>query len=366
MAYGEVGGGSVVIPDHEATGNMVVEFSRNVKDFPINQYAELRPVTKMRGFYCRIDPAQGARNKYGDGREYLWPGGANRPTGANNRSQFEFEEYETVRKAYTVPLDDRDVGQASWPVAEVELRKEGQQAMTDRTLAALTALTGASWPTGNTSAVGSIPSGGAWNSGTSTNPYMQICIQYAQAQILLATAGVIRPSDLVLVTNPNTAKGAAQSQEIRSYVANSIYAQPYLEGRMAGDEGNNNWGLPRNYQGTPIVVEDAVRVSSSKGPSSTTSVFCLADGDAFLLCRPKGQLVHPAIQAVERGERKMTDKEREAVPVYSTLAGFFLEELTTEIYQDTWNRITNLGITSDFDYEITSLLSGFFFTGALA
>lgn len=363
MAYGEVGGGSVVIPDHEATGNMVVEFSRNPNDFAINQYAELRPVTKMRGYYLRIDPAQSVRNLYGDGREYLWPGGANRPTGANNRSQFEFESFQCRRKSYTVPLDDRDVGQASWPVAETELRKEGVQAMTDRTLSALTALTNAAWPAGNTSAVASIPSGGAWNAGTSTTPYMQICIQYAQAQIVLATGGIIDPDDLVLVMNPNTAKGAAQSQEIRSYLANSIYAQPALEGRLT--TGNKNWGLPPDYMGTPLVVEKAVRVSSAKGAASQTTTFCLPDGAAFLLCRPRGQLINKAILADERGERKMSEKERDDLPVYSTLCGFFLEELTTEIYQDTWNRITNVGITSDYDYEITSLLGGFYFTGAL-
>src|SRR6266403_461338 len=107
MAYAEIGGGNGFIADHEATGNLTIEYSRNPKSFPLMRYAERRPVTRTKGFYLNIDPTQAGRVRYDDGREFAWPSGAESPTGTDNLSQFQFSQYITRRFANSVPLDER-------------------------------------------------------------------------------------------------------------------------------------------------------------------------------------------------------------------------------------------------------------------
>ena len=43
-------GTNTYLPSFDATGNMIVSFSRNVKDFALNKYVTITPVTKSTGY----------------------------------------------------------------------------------------------------------------------------------------------------------------------------------------------------------------------------------------------------------------------------------------------------------------------------
>ena len=76
-------------------------------------------------------------------------------------------------------------------------------------------------------------------------------------------------------------------------------------------------------------------------------------------------MVNPSILKVEKGESKMTSDEMQAVPVYSTLCGFMMEEFSVENRTDPWNRILDISIATDYTYEVTQVLSGYMLTSAI-
>lgn len=374
--YAEVGGDSTVIRDFESTGRMQIEFSRSPESFAINRYSELRPVTLAEGYYLKIDPAQGARILYNDDREHVWLDLADRPTGTDNQLQFIMATYKTLRRAYSVPLSDRAVGMSAWPVAETEMRQKAQQAMTARTIRALrTAITGFTGTT-NTAAASSgtfvnTTGSGKWNAGTVANPNIQICLQTALNLILKGTTGVVDPSDLVLVLNPQDAMAMSQSAEIKSMLQSSVYAYPQITGQMPGFPSGRqmNYGLPPMLYDFRIAVEKTVQVAAPKtvassaiDPTATTTVYAIPQGTALLLARKDNTQVNPAYLKAESEGRKISDEEGRKIPIYSSLVGFFKEEFTTEILADPKNRRTLVSIVTDFDYQLTTPASGFMFT----
>lgn len=364
MAYTPVGGSDAFIPtyDGESTGNLVMEYSRNPKSFPLLNYSELRPVTLSRGYYLRIEPEQAARIVNDDGREFAWPPGGDRPTGTDNQERFQFASYFTQRRAHSVRLDNRAVQQSAWPVAEVELRAKMQQAMTQRTVKAAAVLNGATWG-GNTSTVASITgsAGYTWDKGDATHPYIEISLQSAAITINQATLGVINPEDLVLVISPDSATAMAQSAEVRAVLSNSVYAYPLLTGTLPGAR-QKNWALPPMLYDFRVAVENTVRITTGRGAATVTRQYAIPKGTAYLLTRRENEMINPTILKVEKGETKMTDTEMQAVPVYSTLVGFFMEEATVENFVEPKHRRTDISIATDYDYVVTQVLSGFRFT----
>lgn len=366
MAYAEPGGGNTFIADHQATGNLVVEYSRNPKSYPLLRYSEIRPVQKTRGLWAKIDPTQGGRVRFADGRDFAWPPGADSPNGRDNLSQFTFVQYACNRFAPTTMLEDRSIGQSSWDVAEVELRKLGMETMTLRTRKALAALSGAAWDASNTLAVGSISGvSGNWGNGTGAQPNIEISIQYAILQILQASVGTVTPKDLVMVMGPDTAYKLSQSPEVRGILSNSVWAYPLLTNTLPGTGGTMNYALPPMLYGVRIVVDDTVIVTSTKGAATTTTGFAVPAGVVYIVARAENEMINPTILRAESGEVKMTEDQRSAVPIYSTLTMFAFEEMTTENNVDTWNRRTQIRVTSDYDFQITSLAGAYKFTAAL-
>lgn len=370
--YAEVGGHSTIIKDFESSGRMQIEFSRNVESFALNHYSETRPVVNAEGYYLRINPDQGGRILYDDDREHAWPDLADRPTGTDNQLSFIMATYKTFRKAYNVPLSDRAVGMTAWPVAEVELRQKGQQAMTARTQKAISVLSAGL--TGNQTAAASSFSGvtgsGYWGSGTVAVPNIQICLQGAMNTILQATVGVLDPEDLILIVNPYDAMRMSQSAEIRGMLSNSVYSYPQVTGQLPGFRGKQrNYGLPPMLYDFRVAVEKTVRVGLPKGTANTTTgyySYAIPNGTAFLVTRKDNEQVNPVFIKAEGEGRTVSDEVGRKIPVYSTLCGFFKEELTTEIIPDQKNRRTLVSVVTDFDYQVSSPLTGFKFTSTFA
>lgn len=366
--YTQVGGSNAYIPtfDGESTGNLVLEYSRNPKSFPLNTYSEIRPVTLSRGYYLRIEPQNAARIRNNDGREFAWPPGSDRPTGTDNQARFQFAPYFCQRRAFSVRLDNRAVQMSAWPVAETELREKGQQCMTQRSQLAANVLISAYTGSNMTSTVAAITGNAAYtlDKGAPTSPYVKIVLQTVALIINKATLGAINPEDLVLVMSPETAVAISQSPELQGMLSNSVYAYPLLTGTLPG-QIQRNWSLPPLLYDFRVSVENTVRISTARGAATQVYGYTIPKGTIFMLTRRENEMVNPSILRAERGESKLTDEEMQAVPVFSTLVGFMKEEYTVENRVDPWNRVLDISIATDYTYEVTQYLSGYMITGAI-
>ena len=45
---------SVVVPNMEATNRLIVDFARNINEFPVLRYTQIVPVKSITGLYLRM------------------------------------------------------------------------------------------------------------------------------------------------------------------------------------------------------------------------------------------------------------------------------------------------------------------------
>src|SRR5690606_30153563 len=69
------GGSNAYIPSHEASGKLVVDFSRNPSKFALAKYAQIVPVTEQLGYYLEMTVEEAARVLDDDGFDVDWPDG---------------------------------------------------------------------------------------------------------------------------------------------------------------------------------------------------------------------------------------------------------------------------------------------------
>lgn len=359
MAPPAINGGSpsaynVYVPNHEATGGLVVGFSRNTTDFPVNRYIEIFPVQKMVGLYASYASRNAARIISNTDAEHKWNDGDPRPVGSNNLDAFAYLEYRTNRYAWSFTLGELTVEQMSFDLLMTSLRDMGQQCMTSRTMLVQSALTAAFTGSANSASVpGTILqpnqdwSTGNNGEGTNQGPNIKRSLQYGIQQINLATIGVVRAKDLTLVINPNTAQWMASSTEVQDYIKQSPFALAQLRGDVPNQNGE--WGLPTVLYGVEVQVEDAVRVATRKSNADTfatqaTTSYVMPNGVAYLLARP-GKLVGLA------GSRS-----------FSTVQAFFFrDEMTVETLYDVNDKRYIASVISNWQPVVATTYSGFQF-----
>lgn len=336
--------GNTFIPSHEASGSMMVEFSRNPADFALNKYVRIVPVTRDQGYYLEITAEQAARMTDSSGRDRDWHDGHEAPTGDDNLEKFNFVPYLTARKAHPFQIGQKAVGQASWDIVASHSRIIGQQAMTYRTQLANTVLvTSGNWA-GNTATASSI-AGGFLDQSTSTTMIIKKAFLGVSRRILLATLGVVKQKDLIAVMNPTTAERLSESQELVDFLKQS----PFALAQVRGDVPNENglWGLPETLYGVKLVIEDAVKVTNMKEATKATS-FIHGDGTILFCSRPEGLM------------------GSEGVPSFATLSLFVFEEMTVEVKSDVDNRRIAGRVVDDFVAKVTAPASGYLLTSCLS
>jgi hypothetical protein len=331
----------VFLPSHQATGGMIVGYSRNAEDFPLNEYMQIVPVTKDVGAYLVWNSREGARVLSENDREHMWHDGSDMPHGRDELESFNYETYRCIRRTYSFTIGEKAVKQADWAILNAHSKVAAQKAMTARTILALSELSGTTWGANQMAVNGGIlPSGQGWDNGTPAAPNIMESLNAATQQIFLQTIGGVKPQDLVLVVGPELARKMAKSQEVHTYLKES----PFAKGRL-GIGGNNElfrnarFGLPDTLYGYKIVIEDTPRVSSPKGGTEVLR-YVLDDDEAYLLSRPGG------LVGIESG------------PNHSTIQGFFYEEFTVELKQDPDNRRQQGRIVTDFDIKVVGPRSG--------
>ena len=340
--------GNTYVPSFESSGQLVVSYSRNPKDFPLNKYITLVPVKKTVGYYLRITPENAARLLTTDGADNVWASGADAPQGNWNAESFEFQPYTTTRFAFTVPLDYKSVEQASWKITAYHAAMLAQQAMTLRALRCISALeTTGNYATGQTDTFANMVVAGGGSSafagaGTPTNPALFYALTYGARLINLSSLGTVKPKDLQFITNPDSARKMAGGQEVHTYLKENPVALTLLKGE--GDfNPNATWGLPPQIYGFGIVVEDTVRVSSVKG-ATLAEAYAKSGNSGQLISRP-GALVGV-----------------EGAPSFSFLELFSYEEMTVESKDDTDNRVHKLRVVDDYDVRVVSPIAGVNYT----
>lgn len=346
MAAVYAGPTNTYVPSHNATNKMVVDFARNVKDFPINKYTQIVPVDQNTGFYLLMTLEEAARILQSDGRNFLWPDGAEAPLGYNGSESFEYKEYRTIRRALPVTFGKLTVDQASWDIVAQHARIKAAQCMTLRTQMAITALTTAgNYAADHTVDVSAIAgNSGRWDQSTTARNDIKRSITHACEKILDSTLGALNLNDLQLVINSALAAKLAVTQEITDYIKGS----PAALDQVRGDLGQNSmYGLPDKLYGVPLVVEDTRKLTSKKGATRAVSQV-LAVSTPFIAARP-GELEGVA-----------------DAPNFSTCVGFVKEEMTVETLNDVNNRRVTGRITDDYVYKMVAPASGFLFTGAAA
>src|SRR6056297_2580602 len=118
----------------EGSDKLVVGFSRNPSKFALNEYIQIRDVTKKSGFFLKINTEEAGRILDSDLSDYVWPDGADRPQYNDGTEQFAFHDFRTQRYNFHWKLGRDAKDQAAWGIVESHEAIKAQQAMTGRTV----------------------------------------------------------------------------------------------------------------------------------------------------------------------------------------------------------------------------------------
>lgn len=337
------GPGNVFIPSTSfqkspgATRMMQVEFSRNPSTFAFNQYVQVVPDAAAKGLYCELDTDEAVRVV--NLQDFEWPDGNDAPTGEGRRLRW--KKFATNRRAFPFRIGHKTRENATFDIIGANSRLVATQAMTARSYDAATVLTTpANWPATNTSAtVDALLSttGASWITSSATDLFIQRSFHAIVQNILKATAGAVRPGDIECVIGPDVAHQMSRTAEIRAYIVNNEQALPYWQNTGV----YASYNLPPMMYGVKIVVEDAVRVSTRHGESSTTRGFLLGNNAVFA-SRPNG----------------LTGGV-EGAPTFSTITAFVYEDMTVETKDDPDNRRMAGRVVDDYDIVLTAPISGY-------
>ncbi len=331
----------------EASNALIVSYSRDPKRFGVNRYTQVVKVETQTGKYIRLNPYDASRvlDTTGAASDIIWQDGADRPI--NSDQSFSYPLYLTTRKSLGFHIGDLAQQQAAWDVLAAKSQTAASRMMTYVTVSALQAISnatnastssagGTQLPTDNAIDLG----GGYWNAGTNTSAssaYFRLGVTNVLSQIMQNTNSVVDPSEIFMIVNPKTARLLAASVETIDTVKQSPFALGFLE----NDKTFPAWGLPQNLFGLGgIIVESAVYTTTNPNSSGTgTPSFVMPDNYAYFVSRPG------AIEG-QMGS-------------YSTVQGFFKEELVVESWDDPINRRQVGSITSDFCHLVAAPASGY-------
>lgn len=339
------GGQNTFVKDHEGSGRLVVDFSRNAKKFPLLNYIQLIPVKKTAGYYLEMTVEEAGRLLNSDGAEFDWPDGADSPSGADGTESFQFKEFRTQRKAYAVRLGQQAVDQAGWNISDQHLNIKAQQAMTSRTQDVVTVLsTSGNYAASHTAASSAISGNtGTWAASTTARQDIKRSLNHAALKIMSDTLSAVNPEDLRLVIGPDDASAMALCQEIVDHIKGSPDALAQIRGELPGR--NVMFGLPDRLYGFEICVENSAKVTTRKG-ATTSKSFIWPSGTAVMCSRP-GELVGVA-----------------DAPNFSTACLFVYdkEEMLIEKQFDSWNKRHDCRVIDNRQAKLIAPASGFCFT----
>jgi hypothetical protein len=337
------------VPNLEASGRLLVDFSRNPKNFALNKYIQTVTAPEMLGYYIKMTVEERLRITSTTLADHQWPDGADAPIGNEGTESFTFNQFQTQRYLYAAKIGKLASDQAAWDIIGQHVEIKAQQAMTARTQLVHNQISTSTFSGYTSTTTAAITGGAAWTGATTANLLIKRCLDFGIKNVLKNTGGVVRMEDLQLVVNPNLAATMAESQEMADYIKGSPDALRYIRAETGdGDQANVRFGLPSTYAGVKLVVEDAVKISTKKGATATYS-FVMPDDYALLCSRPGGLV------------------GKYGGPSFSTLTLFIYkgDDMTVETKNDVDNRNTVARVIDNCAAVVTSPVSGYLFTGAM-
>src|SRR5260370_1138471 len=120
MAAVYPGQNNTFVPSFDATGQLVVGYSRNPKDFAINKYITIVPVKRSTGYYLKLTAENAARILNSNLADFMWPDGNDAPSGEWNNESFQFPTFNTLRYNFPFRLGYKAIQQADWKILATE------------------------------------------------------------------------------------------------------------------------------------------------------------------------------------------------------------------------------------------------------
>ena len=328
-------GGSTHVPLLELSGNLMVEFGRNLDKYPSNRYSRITPVKNDYGTYLRFNPLDLARssNIPNDG---LWAPGTARPVYTDQTLGFEPKTFRTTRYNYGKPLDKRGVDLANWPLMKMETDALAQQAITVRSYKVATALFNtANYAASHVFSATTANGAGFTQDGTTADPRIKRTLDYGARIIQQDTMGRVRHNNLCLVINHNTALRWSAVREIREYLMQHAEAWKMITGDRTGNY-NAAYGLPATLYGYTLIVDDTFYNTHNPGATSPTPSVVVPDNKA-VLCLAEGEQ-----ESVEGGKS------------FNTVHVFSYEEFNVESFEDVKSRVTEINVAMDYAVEVVA------------
>lgn len=313
--------------------------------------------------------------------QYAWGFNDPMPSGEEFLVRFKWASDQTERFACAWTLGDRT--QQGWSAAGINLRNYYDKsrlshAMLIRKMRIVSKITGYSWPAYNTGALNTLrgttanlayfdeSSGEEMNPGTGTrNPAFQI-IKNTQNKVMLrldrTTNGAIGGEEFIMVFNPVMAQAIAESGEMVNYLKGSPFARDLMV-------RNKKWGLPDEYNGWKLVVEDTIRASIKYNADGTVADVSAGEkdylwpDDKILFCSRQGGLDGGY------GEQSFSTLSLYTFngPASNAGAG---EAARAGVYVkaegDSWNEITKGAVVIEDKPVVTADVSGFWLTNCLS
>jgi len=342
-------GSNTFVLSHDATQNMVVDFARNIEDFAVNEYVQIRKVDKVAGYWLQMTVEEAGRILNTNLADFEWADGTVDPEANDGTESFEFLSYLAKRYRFGFNMGYLASGQAGWDIIAQHSSIKARQAMTARTQKVATLLqTSGNYDSTHTSAVASITGvSGKWDVSTTARSDIKRSLDYAADIIYRDTLGAVSKKDLNLVVSPGCLRKMSVSQEIVDLLKGSPSAYGWLQGALAGEKVD--YDVPKELYGYRLVVEGAVKVTSRKGATRATS-YVWSDTSPALISR---------VGALEA-------KIPSQAPSFSTCTLFMQEEMTVETRDEPDNRRTKGRVVECYDTKLTAPSSGFLFTSAVA
>lgn len=337
------GGPNTFVPSFEASGKLIVGYSRNPNEFALNRYVQIQPVEQGVGLWLNLDPANAARVLGANGEDFIWPDSHDAPTGADNPLGFTFLPYQTARYAPPFRIGWKSQKQATWDIIAAYAAQCAQQAMTLRTKKAVAVVTDSdNYPSANTSTATALVGAKLDTStgGDSGTNLIRKAFNKMFAQLQKASYSKVKPSQVHIVMNPDCAFALAQTTEVIQYVRQSPFGLASLAGEAPVNEAYN---LPNKMYGYRLTVEEACVEPTKKGATPTPQ-YVFPDETLAMLARP-GELEIPI-----------------GSPTFSSVTCFELVNLAVEIMDDPNNKRIQGRVIDDYVFEMTAPVSSYLLT----
>lgn len=295
--YAVVGSRSVSPVSIDDQLKLLVNYARNPAEYAVNQYITISTVKKIQGIYPKFFAPDQIRLPSQTGDDMIWEDGTpiDLTKVAAGKSRRTHIKYFLTRYKREDTIGYHTIEQSEYDERRLRLNDLTNQLMTLRTLNVLTQIfLTTNWPTANVATATAwgnfVGTGGAWNAGTLTAPYLKLGLTGIRSQIVLGTNGKVKLKDLILGFDPLTAGKIAASQEVHTYLAQQSRSLAVLRGQ--DPDSNEDWMLPNPCYGYKVIIEATPAVI---GPQVAGTVDAqvyamtqISSNAAFVVARPGG------------------------------------------------------------------------------